>query len=52
MWMKSLDTRRSCRRLLQLQEKKSAMINATLSTDESAMGRLTPEDVSDRVNSL
>lgn len=33
-------------RIVQLQEKKSAMINATLSTDDSAMGRLTPEDVS------
>ncbi|KAF8450980.1 SNF2 family N-terminal domain-containing protein [Boletus edulis BED1] len=32
-------------RIVQLQEKKSAMVNATLSTDESAMGRLTPEDV-------
>ncbi|KAF8629639.1 hypothetical protein AX15_003370 [Amanita polypyramis BW_CC] len=32
-------------RIVQLQEKKSAMINATLSTDESAMGRLTPADV-------
>jgi len=30
---------------MQLQEKKSAMINATLSTDDQAMGRLTPEDV-------
>ncbi|KAI6046523.1 SNF2 family N-terminal domain-containing protein [Pisolithus marmoratus] len=34
-------------RIIQLQEKKSAMVDATLSTDESAMGRLTPEDVSD-----
>jgi DNA repair protein RAD16 len=33
-------------RIVQLQEKKSAMVDATLSTDESAMGRLTPEDVS------
>ena len=33
-------------RIVQLQEKKSAMINATLSTDDSAMGRLTPEGVS------
>lgn len=33
-------------RIVQLQEKKSAMINATLSTDDSAMGRLTPDDVS------
>ncbi|KAF8119800.1 P-loop containing nucleoside triphosphate hydrolase protein [Boletus edulis] len=32
-------------RIVQLQEKKSAMVNATLSTDESAMGRLTLEDV-------
>ncbi|KAH0839549.1 P-loop containing nucleoside triphosphate hydrolase protein [Lanmaoa asiatica] len=32
-------------RIIQLQEKKSAMVNATLSTDESAMGRLTPEDL-------
>ncbi|KAG6375020.1 hypothetical protein JVT61DRAFT_3799 [Boletus reticuloceps] len=32
-------------RIVQLQEKKSAMVNATLSTDESAMGRLTPEDL-------
>ncbi|KIO03060.1 hypothetical protein M404DRAFT_15784 [Pisolithus tinctorius Marx 270] len=32
-------------RIIQLQEKKSAMVDATLSTDESAMGRLTPEDV-------
>jgi hypothetical protein len=31
---------------LQLQEKKSAMIDATLSTDDQVMGRLTPEDVS------
>lgn len=31
---------------LQLQEKKSAMVNATLSADDQAMGRLTPEDVS------
>ncbi|KAG1759066.1 SNF2 family N-terminal domain-containing protein [Suillus occidentalis] len=34
------------RRIIQLQEKKSAMVDATLSTDDSAMGRLTPEDVS------
>jgi DNA repair protein RAD16 len=32
-------------RIIQLQEKKSAMVDATLSTDESAMGRLTPEDL-------
>ena len=32
--------------LVQLQEKKAAMVDATLSTDDSAMGRLTPEDVS------
>jgi len=33
-------------RIVQLQEKKSAMINATLSTDDQAMGRLTPDDLS------
>ena len=33
-------------RIVQLQEKKSAMINATLSADDQAMGRLTPQDVS------
>ncbi|KAF9004711.1 SNF2 family N-terminal domain-containing protein [Cyathus striatus] len=33
-------------RIIQLQEKKSAMVDATLSADDSAMGRLTPEDVS------
>ncbi|KAF5346937.1 hypothetical protein D9758_010160 [Tetrapyrgos nigripes] len=33
-------------RIVQLQEKKSAMIDATLSPDDSAMGRLTPEDLS------
>ncbi|KAG8796983.1 DNA repair protein rad16 [Serendipita sp. 399] len=33
-------------RIVQLQEKKSAMVEATLSTDDSAMGRLTPEDLS------
>jgi DNA repair protein RAD16 len=32
-------------RIIQLQEKKSAMVDATLSTDDSAMGRLTPEDL-------
>ncbi|KAJ6612169.1 SNF2 family N-terminal domain-containing protein [Mycena sp. CBHHK59/15] len=32
-------------RIVQLQEKKSAMVDATLSSDDSAMGRLTPEDV-------
>ncbi|KAF9224410.1 hypothetical protein BS17DRAFT_703380 [Gyrodon lividus] len=32
-------------RIVQLQEKKSAMVDATLSTDESAMGRLTPDDL-------
>ncbi|KAJ8595038.1 hypothetical protein M405DRAFT_857612 [Rhizopogon salebrosus TDB-379] len=32
-------------RIVQLQEKKSAMVDATLSTDDSAMGRLTSEDV-------
>ncbi|KZS92628.1 hypothetical protein SISNIDRAFT_412173 [Sistotremastrum niveocremeum HHB9708] len=30
-------------RIVQLQEKKSAMVDATLSSDDSAMGRLTPE---------
>ncbi|KAG2147944.1 SNF2 family N-terminal domain-containing protein [Suillus clintonianus] len=34
------------RRIVQLQEKKSAMVDATLSTDDSAMGRLTPDDLS------
>ncbi|KAH9049200.1 SNF2 family N-terminal domain-containing protein [Lactarius deliciosus] len=33
-------------RIVLLQEKKSAMVDATLSADDSAMGRLTPEDVS------
>jgi len=33
-------------RIIQLQEKKSAMVDATLSPDDSAMGRLTPEDLS------
>ncbi|KAG1739931.1 SNF2 family N-terminal domain-containing protein [Suillus paluster] len=33
-------------RIIQLQEKKSAMVDATLSADESAMGRLTPDDLS------
>ncbi|KAJ7179601.1 P-loop containing nucleoside triphosphate hydrolase protein [Mycena filopes] len=32
-------------RILQLQQKKSAMIDATLSSDDSAMGRLTPDDL-------
>lgn len=32
-------------RIVQLQEKKSAMVDATLSTDDSAMGRLTVEDL-------
>ena len=32
-------------RIVQLQEKKSAMVDATLSADESAMGRLTEEDL-------
>ncbi|TFK56241.1 hypothetical protein OE88DRAFT_1652900 [Heliocybe sulcata] len=32
-------------RIVQLQEKKAAMVDATLSTDDSAMGRLTPEDL-------
>jgi DNA repair protein RAD16 len=29
-------------RIIQLQEKKMAMVDATLSTDDQAMGRLTP----------
>ncbi|KAJ7058053.1 SNF2 family N-terminal domain-containing protein [Mycena amicta] len=33
-------------RIIQLQEKKSAMVDATLSADDQAMGRLTPQDVS------
>ncbi|TDL29103.1 hypothetical protein BD410DRAFT_710839 [Rickenella mellea] len=32
-------------RIVQLQEKKSAMVDATLSTDDLAMGRLTPDDL-------
>ncbi|KAF7297296.1 ATP-dependent helicase rhp16 [Mycena indigotica] len=32
-------------RIVQLQEKKSAMVDATLSTDDQAMGRLTPQDL-------
>ncbi|TBU50560.1 SNF2 family N-terminal domain-containing protein [Dichomitus squalens] len=32
-------------RIIQLQEKKAAMVDATLSTDDTAMGRLTPEDL-------
>ena len=32
-------------RIVQLQEKKSAMVDATLSTDDQAMGRLTAEDL-------
>ena len=32
-------------RIIQLQEKKSAMVDATLSTDDSAMGRLIPQDL-------
>ncbi|KAE9394295.1 hypothetical protein BT96DRAFT_998675 [Gymnopus androsaceus JB14] len=32
-------------RIVQLQEKKSAMVDATLSPDDAAMGRLTPEDL-------
>ncbi|KAF8760144.1 SNF2 family N-terminal domain [Rhizoctonia solani] len=31
-------------RIVQLQEKKSAMVDATLSADDNAIGRLTPED--------
>ncbi|CAE6445882.1 unnamed protein product [Rhizoctonia solani] len=33
-------------RIVQLQEKKSAMVDATLSSDDNAIGRLTPEDLS------
>lgn len=33
-------------RIIQLQEKKMAMVDATLSADDQAMGRLTPADVS------
>ncbi|KAF7307768.1 ATP-dependent helicase rhp16 [Mycena kentingensis (nom. inval.)] len=32
-------------RIVQLQEKKAAMMDATLSTDDQAMGRLTPGDL-------
>jgi DNA repair protein RAD16 len=32
-------------RIVQLQEKKSAMVDAALSNDENAMGRLTAEDL-------
>ncbi|QRW01449.1 nucleotide excision repair protein RAD16 [Ceratobasidium sp. AG-Ba] len=32
-------------RIVQLQEKKSAMVDATLSADDNAVGRLTPEDL-------
>ena len=32
-------------RIIQLQEKKMAMVDATLSADDQAMGRLTPDDV-------
>lgn len=32
-------------RIIQLQEKKMAMVDATLSSDDQAMGRLTPADV-------
>ncbi|CAE6397215.1 unnamed protein product [Rhizoctonia solani] len=32
-------------RIVQLQEKKSAMVDATLSADDNAIGRLTPEDL-------
>ncbi|KAG5639348.1 hypothetical protein H0H81_004069 [Sphagnurus paluster] len=31
--------------IVQLQDKKSAMVNATLAADDQAMGRLTPEDL-------
>lgn len=33
-------------RIVELQEKKAQMIQATVSTDEAAMNRLTPEDMS------
>ncbi|CAE6460934.1 unnamed protein product, partial [Rhizoctonia solani] len=33
-------------RIVQLQEKKSAMVDATLSADDNAIGRLTPDDLS------
>ena len=36
-------------RIIQLQEKKMAMVDATLSADDQAMGRLTPADVSSLV---
>lgn len=32
-------------RIIQLQEKKSAMVDAALSADDNAMGKLTPEDL-------
>jgi DNA repair protein RAD16 len=32
-------------RIIRPQEKKSAMVDATLSTNDSAMGRLIPEDL-------
>jgi hypothetical protein len=39
-------------RIIQLQEKKMAMVDATLSADDKAMGRLTPEDVSSLLSIL
>ncbi|KAF8308831.1 hypothetical protein DL93DRAFT_2063577 [Clavulina sp. PMI_390] len=39
-------------RIVQLQEKKSAMVDATLSSDDSAMGRLTEEDLGKPINPL
>ena len=39
-------------RIIQLQEKKMAMVDATLSADDQAMGRLTPEDVSSLLSVL
>ncbi|CAE6511630.1 unnamed protein product [Rhizoctonia solani] len=39
-------------RIVQLQEKKSAMVDATLSSDDNAIGRLTPEDLSSDDNAI
>ena len=39
-------------RIIQLQEKKMAMVDATLSADDQAMGRLTPTDVSSPLPSI
>lgn len=39
-------------RIVQLQEKKLAMVDATLSADDQAMGRLTPQDVSSLLLSI